>query len=134
MLTGITHVTVLVEDYDEALEWYTDKLGLEPRMDGSMGGDYRFVTVAVKGQDVEIVLHKPSGDRPARELIQADTSVQHGLVFGSDDCRKDTEKLRSGGVKITQGPEDVPWGVQTVFQDLYGNSHVIVEPAQEMPQ
>ena len=60
MITSLANVTLLVKDYDEAIRWYTDKLGLELRMDGSMGSDYRFVTVGVKGQqDVSIVLHKP---------------------------------------------------------------------------
>ena len=134
MITGIAHVSILVEDYDEALEWYTEKMGLEPRMDGPMGDDYRFVTVAVKGQDVEIVLHKPMGGKSARELIEANMSVQHGLVFGSDDCRKDTAELASRDVEIAQGPEDVPWGVQTIFKDLYGNSHVMVEAKPFAPK
>ena len=103
MITGVTHVSIFVENYDEALKWYTEKLGLEPRMDGAMGDDYRFVTVGVKGQDVEIVLHKPSGPKSASELIQDNMSVQPALVFGSDDCRKDTEELASRGVKIAQG-------------------------------
>ena len=128
MLTGVTHVSVLVDDYDEALNWYTGKLGLEPRMDGAMGEDYRFVTVGVKGQSVDIVLHQPSGDRSAGDLISSGESVP-GVIFGSDDCRRDTEELRAKGVTITQGPEDVPWGVQTVLKDLYGNTHVIVQPA-----
>ena len=128
MITGITHVSVLVDDYDEALEWYTEKLGLEPRMDGAMGEGYRFLTVGVRGQSVEMVLHKPAGDRSAREVVEAGAGVQPGVVFGSDSCRSDTEALRSKGVTIKQGPEDVPWGVQTVFEDPYGNSHVIVEP------
>ncbi len=68
MITGITHVSVLVDDYDEALQWYTEKLGLEPRMDGAMGEGYRFVTVGVRGQSVEMVLHKPFGDRSARDV------------------------------------------------------------------
>ena len=123
MLTSITHVSVLVDDYDEALRWYTEKLGLEPRMDGPMGEGYRFVTVGVQGQSVEIVLHKPFDDRPASDLIASGESV-----FGSDDCRSDTEELRSRGVTITQGSENVPWGVQTVLEDLYGNTHVIVQP------
>ena len=97
-------------------------------MDGAMGEDYRFVTVGAKGQSVEIVLHKPSGDRSAGDLISSGGSLP-GVVFGSDDCRRDTEELRGRGVTITQGPDDVPWGVQTVIEDLYGNTHVIVEPA-----
>ncbi len=62
MITSLANVTLLVSDYDAAIQWYTDKLGLELRMDGSMGGDYRFVTVGVVEQgDVSIVLHKPEG-------------------------------------------------------------------------
>ena len=121
MITGLTHATLIVKDYDEALRWYTDKLGLEPRMDNLFGEGNRFVTVGVQGQDVEIVLHKPDGD-----FDHAKSSV-HGFVFGSDDCRKDADELRQRGVRITQDPEDVPWGVQALFEDLYGNSHVIVE-------
>ncbi len=69
------------------------------------------------------------GDRSAREVIEAGEGAQLGVVFGSDSCRSDTEELRSKGVTVKQGPEDVPWGVQTVFEDPYGDSHVIVESA-----
>ena len=81
MLTGITHVSVLVDDYDEALNWYTEKLGLEPRMDGAMGEDYRFVTVGLKGRSVEIVLHKPSGDRSARDSRSCRSKPSSGTSF-----------------------------------------------------
>ena len=57
MITSLANVTLLVKDYDEAIKWFTEVLGLEKRMDGSMGGDYRFLTVGVRGQnDVSIVL------------------------------------------------------------------------------
>ncbi len=86
------------------------------------------MTVGVRGQSVEMVLHRRSGGRSAREVIEAGEGVQLGVAFGSGGCRSDTEELRSKGVTIKQGPEDVAWGVQTVFEDSYGNSHVIVEP------
>ena len=125
MLTKLASVTVVVRDYDGAIKWYTEVLGLELRMDGSMGGDYRFVTVGVKGQpDVSIVLHRLGDDTPAT------AGSIHGLLFHTDDCRKDVERLRRGGVTITLEPEDQPWGVQAVFQDLYGNTHVLVQPDQ----
>ena len=125
MLTKLANVTVVVRDYDEAIKWYTDVLGLELRMDGSMGGDYRFVTVGVKDQtEVSIVLHKLE-DAP----LPTAGSI-HGLLFHTDDCRKEVERLRRGGVTITVEPEDQPWGVQAVFQDLYGNTHVLVQPDQ----
>lgn len=125
MLTRLANVSLIVKDYDEAIKWYTEVLGLELRMDGSMGGDYRFVTVGVKGQDdVSIVLHKP-WDSPG----EVSSSV-HSLLFHTDDCRKDVEGLRQRGVKITLEPEEQPWGVQAVFEDLYGATHVLVEPTE----
>ena len=50
MITSLANVSLLVRDYDEAIQWYTGKLGLELLMDGSMGGDYRFVTVESSGK------------------------------------------------------------------------------------
>ena len=124
MITSLANVTLLVKDYDEAIRWYTEKLGLELRMDGSMGGEYRFVTVGVKGQqDVSIVLHKPL------EGYQEASSNVHGLLFHCDNCRDYVESLKSAGVEFTLEPEEQPWGVQAVFQDLYGNSHVLLEPS-----
>lgn len=124
MITGLANVTMLVRDYDEAIRWYTDNLGLELRMDGSMGGDYRFVTIGVSGQnDVSIILHKATGD-----YTEARSNV-HGLLFHCDDCRQQVADLKSKGVTITLEPEEQPWGVQAVFEDLYRNSHVLLQPA-----
>ena len=123
MITRLANVTLLVKDYDEAIKWYTEKLGLEFRMDGSMGGDYRFVTVGVKGQDdVSIVLHKPFHGYP-----EARSNV-HGLLFQFEDCRGEATEMKARDVRFTMEPEDQPWGVQAVFEDLYGTSHVLLEP------
>ena len=82
MITKLANVSLLVKDYDEAIRWYTDVLGLELRMDGSIGGDYRFVTVGVKGQDdVSIVLPKPGGG-----YSEARSNI-HGFLFHTEDCR-----------------------------------------------
>ena len=125
MIKQLANVSLAVKDYDEALHWFTEKLGLELRMDGSMGGDYRFLTVGVPGQDdVSIVLHKPfEGYQDAKSNI-------HEFLFHTDDCRKEVERLRQVGVKITLEPEEQPWGVQSVFEDLYSNTHVLLEPSQ----
>ncbi len=124
MITRLANVTLLVKDYDEAIQWYTEKLGLELRMDGSMGGDYRFVTVGVKGQDdVSIVLHKPFDGYP-----EARSNV-HGLLFQCEDCRREAAEMKARDVRFTLEPEDQPWGVQAVFEDLYGTSHVLLEPS-----
>ena len=88
-------------------------------MDGSMGGDYRFVTVGVPGQDdVSIVLHKPN------EGYDGVRSNIDGFLFHTDDCRKEIERLRRASVKIALEPEEQPRGIQAVFEDLYGNTRL----------
>ncbi len=124
MLTSLANVSLIIRDYDEAIQWFTEVLGLELRMDGSMGDGYRFVTVGVRGQEgVSIVLHRPY------EGNTATGGSIHGLLFHTSDCRGEVDDLRRQGVKITLEPQEVPWGVQAVFEDLYGNSHVLVEPS-----
>jgi predicted enzyme related to lactoylglutathione lyase len=130
MISSLTHVSLPVLDYDEALGWYTEKLGLEIRDNVEMneyGSGYRWLTVGVPGhKDLEIILHKSS-------LEQADTASKPAskmpyFIFSTDDCQAEVKRLRANGVEITGEPEEVPWGVQAMFEDLYGNTHVLVEP------
>ena len=114
MITTLANVSLLVKDYDEAIGWYTDVLGLELRMDGSMGGDYRFVTVGVKGQDdVSIVLHRPGGD-----YSEARSNI-HGFLFHTEDCRGEVERLRHLEVKITLEPEEQPCEIRALSRKLH---------------
>ena len=124
MISSLANVTIPVRDYDVAIRWYTDVMGLEIRMDGSMGGDYRFVTVGIPGQnDVSIVLHRvPEPPAPG-------SAVVHALLFHTDDCRGLVGRLRDHGAKISLEPEEQMWGVQAVFEDPFGNSIVLLEPS-----
>lgn len=130
MIKELNHVTILVKDYDEALHFYTDVLGLEKRMDEKFG-PARWVTVSPKGQaQMEIVLQKPepsmhgeAGCKKMAERIGQGTT----WAFAADDCQKTYEDLRAKGVKFNRPPEKMPWGIQAVFEDLYGNSFALVQ-------
>ena len=90
MITKITHATLLVEDYAAAIGWYTEKLGLELRMDNSFGDGGRFATVGVKGQDVEIVLFKSDGgdgDSPSEQAGQQHSRLRVWIRRLSQGCR-----------------------------------------------
>ena len=124
MLTRLSHVTLFVKDYDEAIRYYTEVIGLILRGDNPIGSGARWVTVGVPGQpDLDIVLYR------AEDSAEPDLSAigKQTLIFASDDCRKDVEMLRSRSVSITLEPERMRWGIQAAFEDMYGNSHVIVE-------
>lgn len=126
MLNRVSHVSIVVRDQQEALEWFTEKLGFEVVADEEMDDrDGRWLTVAPPAQaELEIVLEPQTWG-----LVGGETEVGHdGLVFGVDDCRETVEGLRDRGVEIVQEPEEHPWGVSALFEDLYGNVHNIVEP------
>jgi predicted enzyme related to lactoylglutathione lyase len=131
MIKRLSHVTILVKDIDEALDFYTNKLGLVKVTDNSFGPGERWVTVAPKGQkDIEIVLQKPSpamhGEKVAKQMLKQ-VGKAPTWVFQVDDCRKACDKLRKKGVEIVREPEALPYGVEAVFVDLYGNSFVLME-------
>jgi predicted enzyme related to lactoylglutathione lyase len=119
----LSAVTILVRDQEEALRYYTETLGLEKRSDAT-SGSMRWLTVAPKGQaHPEIVLLKAEHNRAAQ--------VGKGTtwVFDTTDCRRTYEMLRKRGVKFVVPPSVTPWGVQAIFEDLYGNAYALLEPS-----
>ena len=130
MINKLAHVTVIVRDQDEALRFYTEKLGMEKREDRTMG-TYRWVTVAPQGSAVAIVLQKPAAPfQQPEEIERMLAEVGHGTtwVVETDDCKADYAALKDRGVTFTSAPSELPWGVSAVFQDLYGNKYNLLEP------
>lgn len=133
MITKLIRVTILVRDQDEALKFYTEKLGLEKKADMTFGPGMRWLTVAPKDQkDLEIVLLKPepamNGDEVAKVLA---SRVGQGTpwVLATDNCQKTYEDLVSRGVKFTTPPKQQMYGVEAVFEDLYGNPFSLLQPS-----
>src|SRR5258708_23220550 len=125
----ILRVTVRVENQDEALRFYTEKLGFEKRAELPMGPKQRWITVGSKDDPtVEMVL-QPSdwfeGEerRQHAELVGKDPT----LVFQVDDCRATYEKLHNLGVTFSLPPTDRGYGIEADGQDLYGNTLVFLQ-------
>lgn len=128
MIKGLSHVCIIVKDYDEAIHWYQDKLGLQIHTDATFAQG-RWVTMhAANQKDLELVLYKQSSEEKDARLREVGTISS--WVFDTDDCRGDIENMREKGVKITMEPNDAPWGTQAAFEDLYGNSFVLVQPRE----
>src|ERR671930_1704501 len=121
---------VWVHDQDEALAFYTEKLGMEVRADATLPeiGDYRWLTVGPVGQpDVAIVLDAIPGP-PAMDAGTADqvrdlmAKGWAGTVFlTTDDARASYEELTGRGVEFVEEPEERPYGIDSYFRDPSGN-------------
>ena len=131
MLQKINMVTVWVRDQDEALAWYTEKLGFEKHADVPFGPGSRWLTVRLPGQkELEVVLQRPQallhGEEGAQRLLDR---IGQGStwVISTDDLHTDIELLRDRGVPIVQEPTEVPWGLSALITDLYGNVYNLVQ-------
>lgn len=120
-----------MHDQDEALAFYTEKLGMEPRADVTIPemGNFRWLTVGPPGQeDVSIVLMAIPGqpmlsDETIGEVRNLMAKGLAGTVFlATDDCRATYEELKARGVEFTEEPEERPYGIDSGFRDPSGNS------------
>jgi catechol 2,3-dioxygenase-like lactoylglutathione lyase family enzyme len=126
----IANAQVWVADQDEALAFYTSKLGMEVRADVTMAelGDFRWLAVSPQGQeDVSIVLMAIPGppvfdDETARTIRELMSKGAAGTVFlTTDDVRGDYERLAALGVEFVDLPEERPYGIDCGFRDPSGN-------------
>jgi catechol 2,3-dioxygenase-like lactoylglutathione lyase family enzyme len=136
----IANAQVWVHDQDEALEFYTKKLGMEVRVDVTVPelGDFRWLTVSPPGQsDFAIVLMAIPGppvldDETAEQVRTLMGKGFAGTVFlNTDDCQAAYEELRDRGVEFTEVPETRPYGVDAGFRDPSGNSFRLTQPLAE---
>ncbi len=127
----IANAQVWVHDQDEALDFYTNKVGMEVRSDVTLPelGDFRWLAVGPAGQpDVSIVLMAI----PGPPVMDAETAEQvrelmgkgfAGTVFlTTDDCQASYEELKARGVEFTEEPEERPYGIDAGFRDPSGNA------------
>jgi uncharacterized glyoxalase superfamily protein PhnB len=120
-----------VHDQDQALAFYTQKLGMEVRMDVTLPemGDFRWLTVGPASQpDVAIVLMAIPGppvmDQETSEQVRALMAKGFaGAVFlTTEDCQASYDELKARGVEFSEPPEDRPYGIDAGFHDPSGNS------------
>ncbi len=133
-LKALSHVTVLVSDYDEALAFYTEKLGFVKRDDMAMGPDTRWLTVSLPDQpDLKIVLQKPvpamHGEEGAADMLSR-IGKATTCVIATDDCQGDYERLSARGVAFVSPPQAQSYGIEALFTDLYGNVYDLVQSVE----
>jgi catechol 2,3-dioxygenase-like lactoylglutathione lyase family enzyme len=123
----LTLTALLVADYDEAIAWFTGKLGFELVEDTDQGGGKRWVVVRPKGGEAAILLARAVGEQTA--TIGAQGAGRVWLFLETDDFARDHAAMTAAGVRFVREPKREPYGTVAVFEDLCGNRWDLIEPA-----
>jgi len=134
VITRLSVTTIWVTDQNEALRFYTEKLGFEIRADVT-AGEYRWLTVGAPSQpDLEIQLAAltPGGGFTQADIDQLSNFVAAGKLrsgpWKTDDCQKTYEMLKARGVEFLQPPIDRPYGtIEAIFKDNSGNVMLLTQ-------
>jgi uncharacterized glyoxalase superfamily protein PhnB len=127
----LANAQLWVNDQDEALAFYTEKVGFEVKADVTMPelGDFRWLTVGPPNQDdFSVVLMAIPGE-PVMDAATADQvrnlmakGFSGGVFLTTDDCQASYDELKARGVEFTEAPEERPYGIDAGFRDPSGNS------------
>jgi len=126
----ISSLALVVRDYDEAIAYYTEKLGFNLAEDNDMGGGKRWVTLSPPGaRETQLLLAKAvSPEQTSRIGNQAGGRVF--LILQTDDFWRDHAAYHAHGVRFCEAPRQEAYGTVAVFEDLYGNRWDLLQPAQ----
>ncbi|MFI7498045.1 VOC family protein [Streptomyces sp. NPDC049687] len=129
-MSRIALVTLVVDDYDEAIRFYTDALGFRLVEDAPRPHGSRWVVVRPgEGQDGTGLLLARAVDDAQRARIGDQTGGRVGFFLHTDDFARDHARMLSAGVTFLEAPRHEPYGSVAVFQDLYGNRWDLLQPA-----
>ena len=126
----IANAQLWVTDQDEALDFYTRKLGMEVRMDVTMPemGNFRWLTVGPANQPEIAIVLMPIPDPPVMDTESAEqvrTVLAKGfagtIFLTTDDCQAEYRELSDRGVEFTEKPEQRPYGIDAALRDPSGN-------------
>jgi catechol 2,3-dioxygenase-like lactoylglutathione lyase family enzyme len=133
MITRLGVASVYVHDYDQAKEFFLDKLGFELRQDVTMENGFRWLTVGPPASP-EFQLHltvpgPPMHDEETAAMLNAlmAKGVLSAGAWNTDNCRKTFEEYSARGVEFLQEPAERPYGVEAVFRDVSGNWYSLNE-------
>ena len=129
MKQSLALVTLVVDDYDEALDFFIRILGFRLVEDTRLTPQKRWVRVAPNGGDGCQLLLARAADLRQRSRVGDQTGGRVAFFLHTDDFDADYANLRQNGVKIVREPRHEPYGRVLVFEDLYGNRWDLIEPA-----
>ena len=117
----IIHMALVVADYDEAIQFYTEKMGFELVEDTVLSETKRWVLVKPAGTNGACILLAKAATEEQKSRIGNQTGGRVFLFLQTDEFWNDYNKLRANGVEFVSDPIQQPYGTVAVFKDLYGN-------------
>jgi catechol 2,3-dioxygenase-like lactoylglutathione lyase family enzyme len=125
----ITQLSLVVRDYDEAIEFYISKLGFALIEDTPLSETKRWVVVAPSAEPggARLLLAKAVGEEQLSR-VGDQTGGRVFLFLHTDDIARDHARLVSAGVRVVREPVTMPYGIVLVFADLYGNLWDMIQP------
>ena len=129
-MSRIALVTLVVDDYDEAIRFYTEALGFRLAEDTARPDGSRWVVVepAARTHGTALLLARAKGESQ-RARVGDQTGGRVGFFLHTDDFARDHARMLAAGVTFLEEPRHEPYGSVAVFQDLYGNRWDLLQPA-----
>lgn len=128
MKQRLAHIALVVDDYDRAIEFYTQKLHFDLIEDIALSESKRWVLVRPQGSDGCALLLARASDEMQFSRIGNQTGGRVFLFLHTDDFRRDFQNLVDHNIKIIRPPSQEVYGAVAVFEDIYGNLWDLIEP------
>ena len=133
MRQAIIHVALTVRDYDEAIEYYCQKLHFTLVEDSYQPEqDKRWVVVAPPGSNGTSLLLARASTPEQEASIGNQTGGRVFLFLSTDDFWRDYNEMLSAGIRFVREPKNAPYGTVAVFEDLYGNLWDLIQPNNQV--
>jgi len=127
MKQHLAQIAIIVKDYDEAIAFYTGKLGFVLRTDEQLNETKRWVIVAPPGANECGLLLARAADERQAAAIGNQSGGRVFLFLHTDDFWSDYERYKSRGIRFVREPSKEAYGTVAVFEDLYGNLWDLIE-------
>ena len=129
MKQHIAHIALVVDDYDKAIEFYTQKLSFNLIEDTAISETKRWVLVAPNGASECKLLLARAANEEQRSRVGNQTGGRVFLFLHTDNFERDYHELKAKGIEFVREPARESYGTVAVFKDLYGNLWDLIEPA-----
>ncbi len=128
MKQTLAHVALLVDDYDKAIDFYTQKLNFDLLEDTPLSETKRWVIIKPKGSECSLLLAKAANDEQLKH-VGNQSGGRVFLFLNTDDFWRDFKHFSDNQVKFVRPPSQESYGTVAVFEDLYGNLWDLIEPS-----